>query len=271
MDFLARESSPFEADFWEKIDKVVVDTASKALVCRRFLSIYGPIGAGAISVSIDAYNKEEQFENSDGIVKTTGRKFYEIPQLYEDFSFLWRDIENDNQSRLPLDMSSVAAAAQNLAKKEDSLILHGNKNIDCKGLLNADNAQSIKKSDWAVNENPFKDIILAINKMKEKDISGRYVLVLSNSLYFSLQRLQGSTGLTEYQRIEAMIGRVYTTPLMPADKALLLCPEFQYMDLTIAIDMRTSYLEQVNLNHSFRIIETVLPRVKNADAIVVFN
>lgn len=269
MDFLARESSPFEADFWEKIDDVVVSTASRSLVCRRFLSIYGTLGAGAISVAVDDYNKEEQFE--DGVAKTTGRTFHEIPQLYEDFSFLWRDIENDSQNRLPLDLSSVALAAQNLAKKEDSLILHGNKSINCKGLLNADNAQSIKKSDWSANENPFKDIIAAINKMKEKDINGRYVLILSNSLYFSLQRLQGSTGLTEYQRIESMLGRVYTTSLMPADKALLLCPEFQYMDLTIGIDMRTSYLEQVNLNHSFRIIETVLPRIKNANAIVVFN
>ncbi len=269
MDFLARESSPFEADFWEKIDKTVVNTASKSLIGRRFLSIYGPLGAGAISVGVDKYDKHEEFE--DGIAKTSGRKFYEIPQLYEDFGFLWRDIENDIQNKLPLDLSSVALAAQNLAKKEDSLILFGNKNIDCKGLMNADGAQNIKKSDWTASENPFKDIIAAINKMKEKDISGRYTLVLSNSLYFSLQRLQGSTGMTEYQRIESMLSHVYTTSLMPADKALLVCAEFQYMDLTVGIDMRTSYLEQVDLNHNFRIIETVLPRVKNADAIVVFN
>ncbi len=271
MDFLARESSPFDEDFWGKIDKVVVNTAARSLLGRRFLSIYGPLGAGTISVACDQYNKEEQFEDGDGIVKTTGRTFHEMPQLYEDFSFLWRDIENDSQSRLPLDMSSVALAAQNLAKKEDSLILHGNKSINCKGLINADGIQTIKKSDWAASENPFKDIIAAINMMKEKDISGRYTLILSNSLYFSLQRLQGSTGMTEYQRIETMLNSVYTTSLMPADKAMLVCAEFQYMDLTVGIDMRTSYLEQIDLNHSFRIIETVLPRVKNADAIVVFN
>ncbi len=269
MDFLAREGSPFEADFWEKIDKSVVSTTSKSLICRRFLSIYGPLGAGTISVAVDKYDKEEQFD--DGVAKTIGRRFYEVPQLYEDFSFLWRDIENDTQNRLPLDLSSVALAAQNLAKKEDSLILLGNKNIDCKGLLNSDGVGSIKKSDWTANENPFKDIIAAINMMKEKDISGRYTLILSNSLYFSLQRLQGATGMTEYQRIASMLNGVYTTSIMPADKAMLVCAEFQYMDLTVGIDMRTSYLEQVDLNHSFRILETVLPRVKNASAIVVFN
>ncbi len=43
------------------------------------------------------------------------------------------------------------------------------------------------------------------------------------------------------------------------------------MDLSIGIDVNTAYLEQVNLNHSFRILETVLPRIKNANAIVVFN
>ena len=41
MDYLARESSPFEESFWKDIDKVVVETASRILVGRRFLSIYG--------------------------------------------------------------------------------------------------------------------------------------------------------------------------------------------------------------------------------------
>ena len=50
MDYLARESSPFENDFWRNIDKTVIETASRTLIGRRFLNIYGPLGSGTISV-----------------------------------------------------------------------------------------------------------------------------------------------------------------------------------------------------------------------------
>ena len=43
------------------------------------------------------------------------------------------------------------------------------------------------------------------------------------------------------------------------------------MDLAIGVDMSTSYLEQKDLNHSFRIIETIAPRIKDANAIVVIE
>ena len=35
--------------------------------------------------------------------------------------------------------------------------------------------------------------------------------------------------------------------------------------------MATAYLEQKDLNHSFRIMETVLPRIKEPNAIVVLE
>ena len=105
MDYLARESSPFEESFWQNIDKVVVETASRTLIGRRFLSIYGPLGAGAISVQYDKSDREEVFE--DGFVKTSGRKSVELPQIYQDFTLLWRDLENNISNKLPLDLSFV--------------------------------------------------------------------------------------------------------------------------------------------------------------------
>ncbi len=269
MDYLARDGSPFEGDFWSKIDKVVVDTAARTLTGRKFLSIYGPLGAGATSVQCDKFDKEETFEN--GIVKTTGRVFYELPQIYQDFDILWRDIENNIRSGMPLDFSSVAGAAQNLAKKEDSLIFFGSETVKCKGLMNTPGVQNLKIADWSKDENSFADIVKAINMIREKDVIGDSVLVLSNNLYLDLQRIQAGTGMTEYSRISKMLNGVYRSSLIPAGKGMLICPEFQYMDLAIGIDMVAAYLEQKDLNHSFRLIETVLPRVKNSDAIVVFG
>lgn len=269
MDYLARISSPIESEIWESIDKAVVDTAKRSLIARRFLSIYGPLGAGAISVHCDTSDKNETSE--DGIVKTSGRTFYELPQIYEDFIIFWRDIENNVRSGVPIDYSSVAGASQSLSKKEDKLIFYGNEFIKSSGLINTKGVQKIKVSDWQNGENPFIDIVKAVNLMQDKGIYGKYVLCTSQSLYVDLQRIQQGTGMTELERISKMLLGVYNVPFMKTGSAVLLCPEPQYMDLAIGQDMATSYLEQKELNHSFRLLETVLPRIKNPNAIVVFE
>ena len=265
MDYLARESSPFENGFWKDIDKTVIETASRTLTGRRFLNIYGPLGAGAISVQYDKNDREELFEN--GIVKTSGRKSVEIPQLYEDFTLLWRDIE----SKTPLDLSVASMAAQNLANREDKLIFYGSDSLGIEGILNSKGTQKLKLSDWASGENPYKDIVKAINMIMEKGIVGKIVLCLSRSLYFDLQRIQEGTGMTEAQRISSMIGNLFNVSVIKEKKAAVICAEPQYVDLAIGVDMSTAYLEQKDLNHSFRIMETILPRIKEPNAIVVLE
>ena len=263
MDYLARESSPFENDFWRNIDKTVIETASRTLIGRRFLNIYGPLGSGTISVQYDKNNREEVFEN--GIVKTSGRKSVELPQLYEDFTLLWRDIENNEKNKLPLDLSVVSSAAQNLANIEDNLIFYGNEFLSVEGILNAKGTQKLKLSDWGVGENPYKDIVKAINMITEKGIVGKITLCLSRGLYFDLQRIQQGTGMTEAQRISSMIGNLFNVSVIKDKKAAVICAEPQYIDLA------TAYLEQKDLNHSFRIMETVLPRIKEPNTIVVLE
>ena len=265
MDYLARESSPFENSFWKDIDKTVIKTASRTLIGRRFLNIYGPLGAGAISVQYDKNDREEVFEN--GIVKTSGRKSVELPQIYEDFTLLWRDME----SKTPLDLSVASMAAQNLANREDKLIFYGSESLGIDGILNSKGTQKLKLSDWASGENPYKDIVKSINMIMEKGIVGKVVLCLSRSLYFDLQRIQEGTGMTEAQRISSMIGNLFNVSVIKDKKAAVICAEPQYIDLAIGVDMSTAYLEQKDLNHSFRIMETILPRIKEPNAIVVLE
>ena len=170
MDFLARDGSPFDSDFWSKIDKAVIETASRTLIGRRFLSIYGPLGSGTISVQYDRNDREEVFQ--DGIVKTSGRHSVELPQLYQDFTLLWRDIENNEKNKMPLDLSVTSFAAQTLSNKEDELIFYGNEFVGVTGILNTKGVQKLKISDWSAGENPYIDIVKAINMIREKGIVG---------------------------------------------------------------------------------------------------
>lgn len=270
MDYLARESAPFSAALWEKIDRAVVDNAKKHMVCRRFLSLYGPLGPGASTVAVDGPAKTEALE--DGVGRVTGRRLVELPQLYEDFTLLWRDLEESAKLDRPLDLSAAAAAAQRSAKREDDLILFGSEGLGVTGLLNTPGAYQLKRGDWAQGESAYRDVAHAIAYFSSNSMLGRYALVLSPELYLDRQRLVPNVGLLELDRIAKLVdGRVYPAGPFGAGKAALVCAEPQYMDLAVGVDLSVGYLELKEFNHSFRILETLALRVKNPTAIVVFE
>ena len=237
MDYLARESAPFSPETWEKIDSAVIDNAKKHMVCRRFLNIYGPLGPGASTVPVDGPNKAESLEN--GLGRITGRKLVELPQFYEDFTLLWRDIEESEKLDRPLDLSAAASAAQRSAKREDELILFGNKALGAEGLMTAAGSYKIKRGTWNEGEDAYKDVAHAIAYLS------------SNS------KLVG--------------GRVYPAGPFGTGKAALVCAEPQYMDLAVGVDLSVGYLELKDFNHSFRILETAALRIKDPSAIVAFE
>lgn len=270
MDYLAREGAPLSSEMWEKIDAAVIDNAKKHLVCRRFLSLYGPLGAGTYAVAVDSADKDEAFAN--GMGRITGRRMVELPQLYQDFTLLWRDIEEAQKQGYPLDLSAAAAAAQRSAKQEDDLILFGNQALGVEGLFNTTGAFKIKRGDWSQGEDAYKDVAHGISYLSSNSMLGRYALVLSPEIYLQLQRLQPNVGLLELDRIAKLVdARVYPAGAYGAGKAALVCAEPQYMDLAVGGDLAVGYLEQKDFNHYFRIMETAALRVKQPKAIVIFE
>jgi len=270
MDYLFREGSPISEELWEQIDDAVVSTAKKVLTGRRFISIYGPLGAGVQSINVDNISELDESEGSISVIK--GRTYKHIPLISQDFSLLWRDLEFSDQAGMPVDLSSVMQAASQCALKEDEMIFLGNDELGYKGLLTEDGVVKLSISDWSEGENPSRDIAAGLAKFIENGIVGRKALVVSPGLYVQLQRIQPGTGTTEYDRISRLLnGNIFSTPVLKNNKAVLVCAEPQYMDLVIGQDMITSYLETRNLNHYFRIIETLLLRIKNKEAVIVYE
>ena len=66
MDYLARESAPFSPEIWAQIDNAVLETARRHMVCRRFLSLFGPLGPGTTHVSVDTSLHDEHLEEGFG-------------------------------------------------------------------------------------------------------------------------------------------------------------------------------------------------------------
>lgn len=270
MDYLSRDAVDLPESVWEQIDQAVVNTARKRLIGRQFLSLFGPLGPGATNIHVDQTSISE--EVGDGVVKTVGRRFTEIPQLFEDFTLLWRDIENSERTGFPLEFSPAMVAAQALAKREDELIFFGNEFLGQEGLLNASGITKISKSDWTDGENAFIDVASGLSTFRSKGIIGNYYLILSPDLFVQLQRIQPALGMMEADRINKMLGgNLINAPVLGSKKAVLVCAEPQYMDLAIGSDMATGYLETENFNHVFRIMETAVLRIKCKDAIITFE
>ena len=271
MDYLSRESSPVSAELWGQIDSAVVEAARRLLTGRRFLHVFGPLGVGVESIAVDTAGAVGEVSEGD-LLTTKGRKYVEIPAVFRDFTLLARDLENSARLGYPIDLSEAVHAAEACALAEDSLIYFGNAAGGYEGLLTAPGIGKVEKSDWKAGENAYTDIAGAIGSLVSKGIYGTYALAVSPDLYFALQRIQPGTGLLEIDRIEKLLdGKVYRTPALGTGKAVLVCSEPRNVDLVVGQDLSPAYLEQKDLNHNFRVLETVLPRIKNKDAIVAFQ
>lgn len=271
MSYLSREAAPLSEELWSQIDSAVVKTARSMLVGRRFMHIYGPLGVSTDSIEVDDGDCVHE-EASDGFITTAGRKYVQIPMIYEDFSLLSRDLEKAEKLGRPFDLYKAMSAAEKCSLREDKFIFFGNKDLGYDGIFTVAGVNKIARKDWGTGENAFFDIAEAINLMVEESIYGPYTLIMSPDLYLKLQRLQPNTGLLEIDRISKLVtGGVYESPVLGKEKAALICSDERNMDLVIGQDMATAYLEQTELNHSFRVLETILPRIKRSKAIVIFE
>lgn len=271
MSYLSRESSPLTNELWEQIDNIVVHTARNTLIGRKFLKIFGPLGVGTQSIHIDDYESLDENYNN-GLITMKGRKYVEIPTLYNDFTLFTKDLENSKQNDYPVDLSKAAYSAEECSRIEDKLIFWGNLEYGYEGLLTASGINKITRTDWSVGENAFSDIVSSLELFAKNGIYGTYALAISPDLYVQLQRIQQGTGLLEIDRISKLLGgNIYTSSILGIGKAVLVCAEPRYMDLVIGQDIETAYLEQKDLNHVFRILESILLRIKRKQAITIFE
>lgn len=280
MDFLGRDLSPLTQEEWSALESTVVEVFKKSVVCRRFMSVVGPIGAGHQVISYDVFlgvepgscevrpGEESQVCEP---VRTGTRKHLVMPTIYKPFNISWRDLEYWRQFNLPIDASSAASAAFATAVAEDTLILHGNKKLEIEGLLTVEGRQSMSMSDWDVVGNAFSDVSMGISKLSEMGFFGPYYLILNPKQYFQLNRVYHNTALLELEQIKKVVADVFYTPIMPEGKALLVSAGPQNIDIVIGLDVSLAYVESTNMVHQFRVMEVIAPRIKRPGAVLVIG
>jgi uncharacterized linocin/CFP29 family protein len=273
-DLLNRESAPLTEGEWANIDQIVVDVARRQLVGRRFINIVGPLGAGVQEVPTYVFGGIEP-----GVLDTIGdedptpiravaRLHPVIPMIYKDFVIFWRDIETSRRFGIPLSISAAAAASSFVAQREDDLIINGNADLGYSGLVNIEGREVMARRDWAQMGAAFDDAVAAMQRLISRGFFGPFAMVVSPINYASMARVYQNTGVLELEQVQKVItAGIYQTPVIPDDVVVVVSTGAQNFDLVLGQDLVTAYLESTNLNHPFRVLETVVLRIHRPGAI----
>ena len=273
-DFLGHAENPLREEEWARLNETVIQVARRSLVGRRILDIYGPLGAGVQTVPHDEYTGVSPGavdivgEQETASVFTDARKFKTIPIIYKDFLLHWRDIEAARLHNMPLDVSAAAGAAALCAQQEDELIFYGDPKLGHEGLMNATGRLTVPLGDWTTSGAGYLAIVEATRKLNESGHYGPYAVILSPRLYSLLHRIFEKTGVLEIETIRQLAADgIFQSNRLRGDSGVVVSTGRENMDLAIAMDMVAAYLGASRMNHPFRVLESLILRIKHPDSI----
>ncbi len=93
-------------------------------------------------------------------------------------------------------------------------------------------------------------------------------MVVGPVLFGSMVRVYGNTGMLELDQVKALMGAgVHYSNVISGKKAGVIALGQQNLNLAVGQDMATGYMAPVNMNHLFRVMETLALLIRRPDAI----
>jgi uncharacterized linocin/CFP29 family protein len=247
-EFLMRDDAPLTAEEWERLDSVVEGAARQFLVGRRFIELSGPFGLGTEVVPMGTGD---------------GRTQVQLEVIQDDFQLAWRDIAANRRLKMPLDLGPAAQTAFACAQAEDEMIFEA--------LLSLEGRNTVDLLDWGETGNAFQNITNATQALVQSGFFGPYAVILSPALYNQTQRYGRGMRLESKLITDVASGGLFQSPVLEADQGLVVSLGKHNLDLAIGQDLVTAYMGNEELNHLFRVMETLALRVKRPQAICTFE
>jgi uncharacterized linocin/CFP29 family protein len=268
------EKSPLTPEQLEFLQQEIVREARRTLVGRRLIGLYGPLGAGIASVSIEHYGADEDAEielrgqTDPKPVVGASEIVLPVPILYKDFILHWRDVSFAKKLGAPLDASRATRAAHAVADREDTLIFNGEPRIGHQGLLNAKGRSTVKRSDWSKYGSAYRDIVRATETLLSHNHHRPFALAVSAQDYAMLVQQREGQFAPELDSIARLCDDgVFNSPTIPEGKAVLLSTGDQNFDIAVTEDLTISFLGERDQDYPFRVYECLALRIKRSTAI----
>lgn len=265
---------PLTESQWSRIQTEIIREARRTLVARRFLGIYGPLGAGIESVRLETYAPDRDAEidlvgrHDPDPIQATDETYVRVPIIYKDFVLHWRDVELSTKLGAPLDASRAIRAAHFVADREDNLLFNGEPRFGIKGLLHAEGRMTVERSDWSEFGAAYRDVVKASEVLLEKNHHRPFALAVSTKDYSRLIKQHEGQFAPELDTILRLCDDgVYTSPVIPEGKAVLLSTGDQNFDIAVAEDLTVTFLGERDQDYPFRVYECLVLRIKRPQAI----
>lgn len=114
----------------------------------------------------------------------------------------------------------------------------------------------------------FEDVVEATRKLQQMGQTGPYALVLSPELYAALHRVHQGTNVLEIEHVRELVtDGVFQSPALKGKSGVVVNTGRHNLDLVIAEDFDSAFLDSEHLNFNFRVYEAVVLRVKRPMAI----
>lgn len=277
-DVLNREEAPISAEEWLQIDRVVVEMARRLLIGRRFIDVFGPMGAGIQDVDYQVFGPMGEAsislmgEEGSQPITPVARAHTHLPMILKDFLLFWRDVETARRLGTPVDVGAAAAAAAFVAQREDDLIFNGDPQFGLEGLLTATGAHRVKAGEWLEAGSAFRAVAAAIQTLISDGFYPPYAVVVNPVAYAQMQRVYECSGVLEIEHVRQLAqDGVYQTQAIRDVPGLVLSLGPQNVDLVIGQDFTTAFLGPEGLNLPFRVFETLALRLKRPQAICILQ
>jgi uncharacterized linocin/CFP29 family protein len=262
-----------------RLQSEIVREAKRTLVGRRFINVFGPLGAGVESISFDTYDEDETAEihlegQSDPkrVRAHTAEEYRRIPLIYKDFFLHWRDIKWSQDMGAPIDAANAIMAAHAVAHREDELVFSGHEDLRITGLLNVPGAHRLEFSSWMEFGSSFQDLLKAVNVLKKSNHHSPYAVAMSTDAYYSLIKGDRHTPFLELDQIQRLCtDGVFEISAIPPRTGVLVSTGDQNFDIAVAEDLSIAYTGSKDMNYGFRVYESLVLRVKRAKAVCVFT
>ncbi|MFP4248743.1 MAG: family 1 encapsulin nanocompartment shell protein [Armatimonadota bacterium] len=265
MDILARDDAPLTDEQWAQLDDMVASTAKKYLTARRLLPIYGPLGVGMPVVPA-----AEVAGGTEEPIHLSGRKLTLLEELNADFSLNLMHFAEAERMGAPVSFAPALIAAQEIARREDEVLFNGAEETDVPGLLNVEGAHFMEASDWNEEGALVNDFARAVDALGNAGYPGPYGVAISPGTKALAHRiLKGSRLEIEILQDLAEAG-LYASGIL-GHRMLVMEVGRANADLALGMDITTTYLDQDERTHIFRIMETLALRMKRPDSIVVLQ
>ncbi|HEY9783853.1 MAG TPA: family 1 encapsulin nanocompartment shell protein [Candidatus Obscuribacterales bacterium] len=256
-----------------------VKEVRRTIIGRRFIELYGPLGAGVESVPLESFRRDENAEidlegqpDPSPIGAHEKETYIRVPLIYKDFTLHWRNIKLAKDQNSPLDMTNAIRSAHQVAHREDDLIFNGAQKLGIKGLLNWTGVGNVKRGDWQKQGVPLADVYKAMDTLIAENHHYPYAIAMSLDMYESLVKSVKDSPVLELEQITKLCSDgVFYSQMIPPGTAVLVSTGVMNLDIAVAEDVHVAYLGPQDMNHRFRVYESLVLRVKRPKSICVIS